>query len=325
MAAGTQPIDLRSKRAERLVAEGYACVAARDWDGALGVADRLEALKHSGAFEIGALAHAGKGDVEEAVRVLETGVARAPTVWSNWQLLGNCRSDLGRFSDAAAAYQRALDCPDVWWASVRLNQAILAARRGDHTTALALASDVSDAGLALPATRIRVVALAALGRGTEAERIGLATLGASGPASEDPERAEIAAVIARLRLERGDAKPAVRAFAVGHWALDVANDRMLAVIRDVDDTYAPDAAYHRLKVEGRVTSRCRSRPDAKGYLCSFHVVAADPEEALAFVRRLDTREPDCALSVVEAEVVEPRPDEPKGVYWASPLFYYEED
>jgi hypothetical protein len=325
MAAGAQPIDLRSKRVEKLLAEGYARVAEANWDGALVVAERLRGLAHSGAFEIAALAHAGRGDVERAVRVLEAGVERAPTVWLNWQLLGNYRSDLGRFAEAGAAYERALACPDAWWASIRLNQAILAVRTGDPAAALMLAGDVSDSALALPATRIRVVALAGVGRGAEAERLALETLDASRDDAEAGEYAEIAAVVARVRLERGDPKPAVRAFAVEHWKLDVANERMLAVIRDVDGEYSPDAAYHRLKVEGRVTAPSRSRPGAKGYLCSFHVVGADPEECLAFVRRLDTRAPHAELSVVAVEVVEPRPDEPKGVYWASPRFYYEED
>jgi tetratricopeptide (TPR) repeat protein len=263
--------------------------------------------------------------VERAVRTLEAGVERAPNVWLNWQLLGNYRSDLGRFVEAEAAFERALACPDAWSASIRLNQAILAVRTGDPAAALTLAADVSDAALALPATRIRVVALAGVGRGAEAERLALQTLGARKDDSEAAERAEIAAVVARVRLERGDPHAAVRAFAVEHWKLDVANERMLAVIRDIDAEYSPDAAYHRLKVEGRVTAPSRSRPGAKGYLCSFHVVGADAEECLGFVRRLDTRKPAAELSVVAVEVVEPRPDEPKGVYWASPRFYYEQD
>lgn len=322
MSSVTALTDVRWKRAERLLSEGYGCIERKDWEGALAVAERLLGLRHSGAFEIEALVHAGKGDVERAVAVLETGVERAPTVWINWQLLGNYRSDLGRFDDAATAYARALECPNVWGPSVRLNQAILADRKGEHATALALAAEVSDPRLIVPATRIRVGALAALGEGTEAERLGLEVLDGDG---DESERAEIAAIIARVRLERGERTATVRAFAVEHWPLDPANERLLAVIRDADGEVSANASYHRLKVEGRVTAASGASLDIRGYFAFFHVVAVDAEECLAFVRRLDTLEPQCALSVVEIDVVEPRPNEPKGVYWASPRIYYQED
>ena len=51
-----------------------------EFDQALKIASRLEKLRYSAAFEIGALAHAGQGNLTEAVALLERGVEKAPDV-----------------------------------------------------------------------------------------------------------------------------------------------------------------------------------------------------------------------------------------------------
>lgn len=147
--------NIKKRRADKLLERGYALLREARLDEALEVADRLRELRHSGAFEIGAMAHAAKGDLEEAVRVLEEGLEHAPDVWLNWQLLGNYLSDLERFSQAATTYERALACPNVWVDSVRLNQAILAQRRGDPQSALELIEQVDDPELSLQTVSVR--------------------------------------------------------------------------------------------------------------------------------------------------------------------------
>jgi tetratricopeptide (TPR) repeat protein len=131
-------------RAGKLLERGRALLRDGEIDEALRVAERLRGMRYSGGFELTALAHAARGRTEEAVRVLEEGVEAAPQAWLNWQLLGNYRSDLGRFAGAEAAYERALACPGVHPSSVRLNQAILAYRQGENPKALGLAALVDD-------------------------------------------------------------------------------------------------------------------------------------------------------------------------------------
>lgn len=135
---------IRRRRAEKLLERGRGLLRDGEIDEALRMAERLHEMRYSGGFELSALAYAAQGRTEEAVRVLEEGVERAPQAWLNWQLLGNYRSDLGRFADAEAAYERALTCPDVQPSSVRLNQAILAHRQGDPRKALGFAGLVDD-------------------------------------------------------------------------------------------------------------------------------------------------------------------------------------
>jgi tetratricopeptide (TPR) repeat protein len=113
------------------------------------VARELHSLRYSGAFEIDALVALARDDLPAAERHLEKGLEVAPGVWGLWQLLGNVRSDLGRFDDAADAYREALTCEGASAESIRLNCAILDMRRGRIEVArdtLAALLDEVDAG-----------------------------------------------------------------------------------------------------------------------------------------------------------------------------------
>ena len=249
--------NLKKRRAEKLLERGHALLREARLDEALEVSDRLRELRNSGAFEIGAMAHAAKGDLEGAVRVLEEGLEHAPGVWLNWQLLGNYLSDLERFPQAATAYERALACPNAGVASVRLNQAILAQRRGDFEAALGLIELVDDPELSLQAASVHVGALAA--------------------------------------------------------------------IRDLDNVYSDRAEYYRLLVQGKFAETESPGLDVRGFFCTYDVVADSPAEALQFIQRLERREPIADLSIEESRALEPRPRDPKGVYWCSGRTYYDQD
>jgi len=147
---------LRRKRCEALLRKGYARVREREFDSALEIAAQLESQRFSRAFEIAALAQAGKGDLDAAVAALQRGVEVAPDVWLNWQLLGNYLSDLGRYEDAEGAYNRALACPGSSTDSVRLNLAILANRRDRPAVALEFLDELHDPKVVARAREARI-------------------------------------------------------------------------------------------------------------------------------------------------------------------------
>src|SRR6266536_3597028 len=89
--------------ATELAQQGYDLIQARQFDEALVLSGRLQEMRYSSGFEIAALALAGRGETERAVQILEEGVAKAPDVWLNWQLLGNYRSDMGLYDSALEA------------------------------------------------------------------------------------------------------------------------------------------------------------------------------------------------------------------------------
>lgn len=319
--------NIKKRRADKLLERGYALLDEAKFDEALEIADQLREQRSSGAFEIGALGHAGKGDLETAVRVLEDGVEKAPAVWLNWQLLGSYLSDLGRFPQAAAAYERALDCPGAWVASVRLNQAILASRQDDLQEALRWLERVDDPELSLQAAAVRVSALAGSGRAGEAERLGMEVLASApdaGGGAGSAELGRIAAAIARIRIDRDGLTEQTRSFLVDHWTRWISPE-ILAAIRDFDNAYSDRAKYYRLVVHGKLPETGSPEIDVRGFFCTYDVVADSPAEALQYIERLDRREPIANLSIEESRVLESRPRDPKGVYGCTGRAFYDRD
>ncbi len=314
---------IQQRRIEKLSQKGYELIDAEEFDRALEVAEELERLRYSAAFEIAALAHAGQGDLAAAVRALERGVEIAPDVWLNWQLLGNCRSDLDLYAEANQAYERALECPGVSRSSVRLNQAILANRTGDHAAALRLAGEVDDPETAIWAAGLRVDSLTALGKGEEAERLGLQILSEAGEDADADPLCNIVLNIARIRLDRGDPRPDVRAFAVRQLERAPGHNDLLALLRDIDGLYSETAQYYRLVIRGEIPEGDPMAGEAEGFYSRWEVLADNPEEALDFIRGIDT--PAAPLKVEEWNVLEARPRDPKGVYWRSGRVYFQDE
>jgi tetratricopeptide (TPR) repeat protein len=314
---------LQRRRVEKLSQKGYELIDEEEFDRALAVAEDLERLRYSAAFEIAALAHEGKGDLAAAVRALERGVERAPDVWLNWQLLGNYRSDLGVIAEAGQAYERALECPGVSRSSIRLNQAILANRTGDHAAALRLAGEVDDPATAVWAAALRVDSLTALGKREEAERLGLQILSeADEDANADP-LCNVALNIAQIRLDRGDPRLDVRAFAVQQLERDPDNNDLLALIRDIDGLYSETAQYYRLLIRGHLPEDHPMAGEAEGFYSNWQVLADSPDEALDFIRAIDR--PAVPLTLEEWEAAEERSRDPKGVYWRSGRAYFQDE
>jgi tetratricopeptide (TPR) repeat protein len=314
--------DLTKRKTEKLAQLGYQLLEDGDAEAALKVAAELEALRYTATFEIAALAHARLGDLEAAVAVLKRGLEIAPKVWINWQLLGNYLSDLEHYEEAASAFERAWNCPDVDQSSIRLNQAILASRRGLNDQALSYAEQVTDPDLALRTASARVTALAGLGRFDEALRIGEAILTTVDP-DEPEELAYLAASMGSARLGRGTPAEEVIAFAVD--ALDQydrSNTQLLALIRDADNQRSAAAKYYRLTVDAKIPFTDPLSQLGQGYIVNYDVVADSVDEALPFIERMEAPTLRGLLVVDEHEILEHRPDDPKGVYARTPRHYY---
>lgn len=97
------------------------------------------------------------------------------------------------------------------------------------------------------------------------------------------------------------------------------------MIRDLDNVYSDRAGYYRLLVHGKFPETESPGLDVRGFFCTCDVVADSPAEALQFIQRLDRREPIAGLAIEESQVLEPRPRDPKGVYWCSGRTYHDRD
>lgn len=323
-------LDFQKSRAERLADEGYRCIREGDDSRALEIAAQLEELASSTAFEIAALAHHERDDLEAAVRVLERGVEQAPDAWLNWQLLGNFRSDLERYQAADEAYAQALACADVDPSSIHLNQAILASRCGQHDRALVHLEQLADQEWHYRKASAQITALVGLGRVAEAITVGEAALDTVAEGPVDDERSEeigyLAGALARARVTRGDPAEQIFTFAAAALeAYDWSNRQLLAAIRDADHRYSSNAKYFRMTLDAKIPFTEPLYRKAKGYMVSYDVVADSLSEALAFVERMEEPMVRGNLIVEAHEVLEHQSSEPKGVYKRTLRHYYESE
>ncbi len=301
-----------------------------EYEEALAAAHELEELQYTGAYEIAALAHQGKGDVEEAVRVLHRGVEAAPDCWLIWELLGNYLSDLERYEEAEAAYEEALLCDEAWEDSIRLNRAILAQRRKHSSKAFALFSQVGDPDLAIRVAEGRVALLFEMGKTDEAAALAEETLANETPAA-DPGNGEdgrslarIAALLGQMRLAAGEDKEELSELAWTWLTADPLNEQILKLIRDLDGKFAERVRYYGLLLHASIPRSHPLAADGLGYFVNYTVVAENPQEALEFVRRFEDDELAPLLEIEDIEFEEEfDSSEPKGVWYRSPMQLYE--
>ncbi len=316
----------RRKRAETLYDDARELIEVMDYDGALAIGAKLRKLRFSGAFEIEGLAYSGLDRSEDAVRVLREGLALAPSAWPNWLLLGSCLSDLGRYGEAFSAYDAAEACPEADPSVINLNRAIVASRSKDHESTLRYLDhlELDEPEAQLRAIAYRVMALQALGQDAEAEDLSSRTLSDWRETHDGAGKGDIGMImlaLGKIGLARGDDRAVLRAGAVDSWRA-THHAPLLWLIREVQPTCSPEAQYFRLMLHGTMLAGSNEDIDAQGFFTSVDVVADSPEEALALFLELDPPDPGVEVTIEEASAVEPRPDEPRGVYAVRGRIYY---
>ena len=319
---------IHKKQTEELTDKGRAYLEKHEFEKALEVAKELEALRYTAAFEIAAQAYAGMEELHNAIQVLERGVRVAPECWLNWQLLGNYRSENGDFDGATHAYHRALACEHVWESSVYLNLAILASRQENHDEVFHYLDRVVDKELEFHATEIRIGAFARSGQQQEAIALAQEVLQAN-PAENEPQTgdvlARIAAELCRIRLQRNEPEDVIKTEVIAALAYDPSNAGLLGILRDIDNQYSERAQYFRLLFHGKFSPSHPYAQEVAGYFATYDIVADSPEEAMIFAQQLEGEGDDVSFEIDSADALEPRPTEPKGVYWRSGRCFYERE
>lgn len=305
--------DRRAARASKLYDEAQNLIESRRFEQALPIARKLRKLHHSSAFEIEGLAYAGLDRHEDAVRVLREGLTLAPAAFPNWMLLGSCLSDLERYDEALLAYDRAEACEGADRSVVNLNRSIVASRRNDYEGALRYLANLQyeSREMELRAMAHRVDALHHLARNDEAEDVGVRTLNVWRDAKEDVGKGDIGAIascVAMIRLERGDDREQLLAFAIGWWQR-TRHKELLWTIREIRSERSGNAKHYNLLLH------------APGVYLNVDAVADSPQEALAFARELEPED----FAIDEVKTIGPKPEEPKGIYFVSGRVFYKEE
>lgn len=325
-----------STEQDDLMAEAFAHLEAGDPESALEIGKQLETMQYSGAYEVQAMAYADMDELEQAVGVLEAGVAHAPGVWLLWQLLGNYRSDLERFDAAVEAYEAAGNCaPDDERLVVDFNYANAIARHGDFATAQTRLDRVFESPH-----------LAATGRAFIENAIALRMhlFNAQGDAKaaittyeslhkvegdDEGSNVSMSDVLAELALahkhlgEQPQAESAaLEAVQQYKWS-----DAALWALRAVRNATSETAHGMHLIVEGQWYEPLEDEdPEgpAPAFVTTFDVVADDEDEALRLIAECEPPQVRESLRIVETHPLDHESPTPtKGVYATGEYHMYQ--
>lgn len=303
----------------KLVDQGFDSLDQEDFEGALELGKQLREYRHSAAFEIGGLAYAALGKVDQAIAYLQDGVLRAPEAWPNWQLLGNYLSDMERYDEAHKAYFNALKCEAVWRDSIYLNQAILLNRMGRYSKSLSVLEKIHDNELSFRKRDVALQSLIALGLDEKAENLAHKALGIPDySAEEGVVLARIAAQLANLKLRQGKSSSEVRTFIFNSFAYDENSRQLMALVREMDNLYSDKAKYYRTLIHCKLAETSQFYGDAIGYYRYYDVIAESEKKLLEFVVEFENHDHHGGYySVEECEILEQQTRDPCGVYWRS--------
>ncbi len=299
----------------QLMESGFESLEALDYDHAIKIGKMLKKLRHSSAFEIIALAYAGKGRPRKAIKVLEYCVNRAPKAWRIWRLLGNFHSDQGNYQKAHEAYARAIDCPNSYESSVVLSKAIAFEKEGNIDQALIIIDQIVDEELVYHAGAVKLRVLDMAGRREEAAAIAEQLL------RDIPDVGLAADVHAHLLALAGQAlwtwkQDRERSMKLAMDAIELNRTEPVAMwlIREIMGLRSLDSNVYELVVEGEIMASVDAPSDSPGFAINCSVVAQTPDEALSFIRVFEPEEVRNTLKITSSKITKRKTDQPKGVY-----------
>lgn len=319
-------MDGYEENADALMRVGFEMVEAGEFERAMEVAGQLKGMRHSSHFEISALAYQAQGREREAVSVLEEGVREAPRAWRLWELLGNLYSDAGDFDRAQGCYRSALEQPTADRGVVALNSAIAYNRQQKFAAALEALREITDGELLLKAAGQMITALSYVEGPAAAEDFANNLMESElwTPERYPPEDLSyVFSALAGVYWQSGQGDKAAEQV----WqAIELfkANEQAAWLIREMEGRYADGCRYFRLLLQGVWDAPADEEdPDAGSpFYTKYDVVAEDEAEALELAKRFEPEGVRDSLRIVETEVLNTAPDQPKGVYFTWDYYFF---
>lgn len=297
---------------------------AYEYSKAVKVGKKIIELRHTSGFEILGLAYAALNKPKKAIRILEEGVEIAPDVWLLWQLLGNYYSDAQRYDEALVAYERAAKCRYCDVKSLRLNRALVLSRQDRNEEALLILR--KNRGLRLVDFRTRsleALLLQEMGKAARALRIAETAFHKLAEKDEEflwrnaDDSALIYVQLGQVFWESGQQKERAIECVQQAFNFKRGEKSALTLLRNINALYSPRAKYFRLLVQGEWFEQLEDTKGelmSAGFMASYDVVADNRKEALSLLSELEPEEVKASLKINESEVLEKRPEDPKGVY-----------
>lgn len=315
----------REDKSLKLMERGFEQIRNYEYSKAVRTGKRLVKLRHTSGFEILGLAYDHLSRKKKAIRILEKGVKKAPDNWLLWQLLGNYYSDTEKYDEALAAYDRAVTCRDADLKSLRLNRALVLSRQGLDQKAVECLGEIRGTKVVdFRARSVKALLLHDVDQDARALKFAGNTLSKLNQLDEDflwenaDEFALVYSQLGKAFWQSGHQKE--QALDCAGQALELKRGKKdaLILLRSIENSYSPRAKYFRLLVQGEWPELLEDDDGemrAFGFIASYDVVAENRKEALAILSELESEQVRASLKINESEVLEKRPDDPKGVYY----------
>jgi tetratricopeptide (TPR) repeat protein len=317
-------MSLTREEIDQLSHRAWVLIGEESYEDARQLGQQLIDADEEAGYRIGAMVHAAMDEPQEALRLIEQGVAQKPSSWQMRLLLGNLLSDAGDFDQAWQTFEAAKSLPDAELHWIQINQAVVHGRRGEIDEALNLLQQVDHPEAINEAFEIQLGLLDSVGRHDLIVELAEEDL----DVLQSPETEEEAATLSRILSHIASAcwyedhdGDEVEHYVRQAIAFDRTNPDALYLLREQDPIFSDHSQVFSLLVKGVIYE-----PDEQGleqqvqFVTSYEVIADDPEEALDLIRRFEISEID--PDSLELEAVEPRPneeEEPKGVYQVGEL------
>jgi tetratricopeptide (TPR) repeat protein len=305
--------------AQQLMDEAFKCLERFDSGAAEKLGKQLLEMRYSGGFEILALAYEQRGELEQALAVLDQAVAVVPKVWSLWQLLGNMRSDLGDYVGAYEAYDSAAQCPDANVNSVMFNKAVVLHREKRYEECLAILGGLSVDHNRLRAQVLRLTVLNDLERYDDALALSReieAALKSFDSSANDfnYQNATLEVGMARALRGSGEDDDKVLPHLFRAVEIDRTHARALKLIREIRNVQPEESLLLRLVISGKWFEPVDDSGKVPQFLSTAEVVADNENEALRYAAEFEAPAVRQTLLLDEFTKVAQVERELKGVY-----------
>jgi tetratricopeptide (TPR) repeat protein len=308
------------KSPEQLMSEAQQALEQLDFRKASRIADQLLRMQHTSGFEYKARALWGMNRPNDAIAVLQQGVAVAPQVWVLWGYLGEYLSDTGRYDEALEAFRKGLSCDGSPKDSFLYNLAIVYQRMGEHENALQMLDQAEGVIRELPVPLLetaRAYSFIHLQRYSEAERA-LQRAQRTLDALTDPQarisiEAMMLAYTGLIHHKRDNDSVLAKQYAERAPRLDKENPDAIALMRATNPIAEKPTPLWHILVEGVWSEPLEGVRTPVGFFTNYWVVADTPDEALEYIRPFEPPSARASLKVSEAEIEDTVQGELKGV------------
>lgn len=308
----------------KLMSNGFDLIDAELFGEAIKIGQQLKKLRHSSAFEIMALGHLRQGEISKALAILEEGVSKADRVWVLWKLLGDARSEAGRFSEAENAYQSALAraaCDDEL---VHLSRAIAFSRAGKFTKAASAIRHVRTPRLRRRAEACRIRIALKLGRNRAAEQLARRLSRRPPIAGESPDRENQAEILLASALGlRSNPKTRGRSRRLAFRAVEqnATSVEALEIIREGNPSKGRSRLYQ-LLISGVWCVPLGKSRTAPGFVRSCQVAAPSDKAAFRHAKPFFPASVRKSLVLDESKIIPTRHRLLEGAYFLSGYCFY---